>query len=74
MPQSFCDGPRSFLLSVPFGHLLKEQSNAMMLQLCAPLFDSGEHKVWKLEINDSAEDIKNLFHVNFNNAAIVSPQ
>ena len=45
-----------------------------MLHLCVSLFDSGEHKVWKLEINDSAEDIKNLFHANFNNAAIVTPQ
>ena len=45
-----------------------------MLQLCVSLFDSGEHKVWKLEINDSAEDINNLFHVNFNNAMIVTPQ
>ena len=46
----------------------------MMVQLCASLFDSGEHKVWKLEINDSGEDIKNLFHVNFNNVAIVTPE
>ena len=57
-----------------FGHLLKEQSDVVMLHLCVSLFDSGEHKVWKLEINDSAEDIKNLFHANFNNAAIVTPQ
>ena len=45
----------------------------MKTQLCVSLFDSGEHKVWKLEINDSSEDIKNLFHLNFNDVVSVSP-
>ena len=38
------------------------------------LFDGGEPKVWKLEINDSNQDIKNLFHVNFNDVSVVTPR
>ena len=46
----------------------------IVVQLCALSLGGGEHTVLKLEINDSNQDIKNLFRVNFNEVSVVTPR
>ena len=46
----------------------------VQLLVCALSLGGGEHTVLKLEINDSNQDIKNLFRVNFNEVSVVTPR
>ena len=61
-------------IKVQMPSLFKRRIFAVVIQLCFSLLGGDEHTVLKFEINDSNQDIQNLFHVNFNDLSVVTPR